>query len=73
MSGFCTRSGPKIATRIRKTTTTPPAIATLSRRSRIQAICPSDRPSIALPATDSGTSGSGPPGPVATSMGTAIV
>ena len=51
----------------------PPPIATLSRRSRIQAICQRERPSIALPGTDSGTSGSGPPGPVATSMGTAIV
>ena len=50
----------------------PPAMATLSRRSRIQAIWPSERPSIALPGTDSGALGSGPPGPVATSIGTAI-
>ncbi len=50
----------------------PPPIATLSRRSRIQAICPSDRPSMALPGTDNGASGDGPPGPVATSIGTAI-
>ena len=61
-----------IATRIRNTTTMPPAIATLSRRSRIQAICPSDRPSMALPGTDNGAPGDGPPGPVATSIGTAI-
>ena len=71
--GFCTRSGPKMATRMRKITTAPPAMATLSRRSRIQAICPRERPSIALPDTDTAASGSGPPGPVATSIGTAIV
>src|SRR6201989_100276 len=73
VSGFCTRYGPKIATRMRKITTMPPAMATLSWRSRIQAICPRDRPSIALPATAGAGVGSGPPGPVATSIGTAIV
>ena len=62
-----------MATRMRKITTTPPAMATLSWRSRIQAICPSERPSMALPDTDSAGSGAGPPGPVATSIGTAIV
>ena len=51
----------------------PPAMATLSCRSRIQAICPRERPSMALPGTVSAGSGSGPPGPVATSIGTAIV
>ena len=51
----------------------PPAMATLSWRSRIQAICPRERPSIALPATAGAGVGSGPPGPVATSIGTAIV
>ena len=51
----------------------PPAMATLSWRSRIQAICPRERPSMALPGTASADVGSGPPGPVATSIGTAIV
>src|SRR6266702_3160774 len=71
--GLCTRNGPKIATTVRKTTMTPPAMATLSRRSRIQAICQRDRPSIALPETVAAGSGAGPLGPVATSIGTAIV
>ena len=48
-----------MATRIRNTTTTPPPMATLSRRSRIQAICPGERPSMACPGTASGASGSG--------------
>src|SRR5215470_4791664 len=51
----------------------PPAIATLSLRSRLHAIWPSDRPSMALSDADNASSGAGPPGPVATSMGTAIV
>ena len=52
----------------------PPAMATLSWRNRSQAICPRERPSMALPDTASAVgSGSGPPGPVATSIGTAIV
>ena len=49
------------------------AAATLSWRSRSQAICPRERPSIALPAKAAAGVGSGPPGPVATSIGTAIV
>ena len=61
-----------MAVRSRSATTTPPPMATLSRRSRIQAICPGERPSMAWPGTVSGASGPGPPGPVATSMGTAI-
>ena len=62
-----------MATRMRKITTMPPTMASLSWRSRIQAICPSERPSMALPETAAVGSGSGPPGPVATSIGTAIV
>src|ERR1700712_3119988 len=42
-------SGAKIATAIRKTMKIPPARATLSLRSRRQAICPRDRPWISLP------------------------
>ena len=38
----------------------PPAMATLSWRSRIQAICPRERPSMALPETDAAGSGAGP-------------
>ncbi len=41
-------SGAKIATRISRMTMTPPARAILSRFSRIQEICQSDRPSIFL-------------------------
>src|SRR5258705_552040 len=44
-------SGAKIATRISRITTTPPASATLSRLSRDQAICHSERPRIGWPPT----------------------
>ena len=44
----CTISGAKIAIRISRMITMPPAIATLSRLSRLQAIWPRERPSIAL-------------------------
>src|SRR5208283_3962890 len=67
------RCGPAIATRTRNRTTMPPPIATLSRRNRIHAICPRDRPWMSLPGTDNAASGAPPPGPVPTSMGTAIV
>src|SRR6266487_2149512 len=71
--GFATRYGPKIAIRMRMTMTMPPPIATLSLRSRLHAIWPRDRPSMALSDADNASSGAGPPGPLATSMGTAIV
>ena len=62
-----------MATKMRKITTPPPTMASLSWRSRIQAICPSERPSMALPETAAVGSGGGPPGLAATSIGTAIV
>ena len=71
--GFATRYGPKIAIRMRMTMTMPPAIATLSLRSRLHAIWLRDRPSMALSDADNASSGAGPPGPDATSIGTAIV
>ena len=40
-------TGAKIAIRISRMTTMPPAMATLSRLSRVQAIWPSERPSMA--------------------------
>ena len=44
MVGSCTKNGPMIETRTRSAMKTPPAMATLSRRSRRQAIWPSERP-----------------------------
>src|SRR5215469_907014 len=51
--GSCTRYGPKMATSSRKRMKIPLPIATLSRFSRIHAIWPSERPSIASPLTPS--------------------
>src|SRR5215831_9803404 len=71
MVGFWTRNGPMMAIRMRTTMTMPPAMATLSRRSRIQAIWPSDRPSIALAPAPSSTD-SGAAASVDTSSGAVI-
>src|SRR5215472_5611721 len=71
--GFATRYGPTIAITMRMMMMMPPAIATLSLCSRLHAIWPRDRPSMALSDADNASSGAGPPGPLATSMGTAIV
>ncbi len=43
-----------IATKIKNTMKMPPPIATRSRRSRIHAICPSERPSMAFRPTPEG-------------------
>ncbi|CAM5252171.1 hypothetical protein SANTM175S_01635 [Streptomyces antimycoticus] len=51
-----TISGAKIATRTRKTTTMPPASASLSRFRRVQAICRSDLPSTDALTTSAATS-----------------
>src|SRR5579862_7532711 len=56
--GSCTRNGPTMAITMRTTIVMPPAIATLSRRSRRQAIWPRDRPAI-----------TGAPGAVAVASG----
>ena len=61
-----------IPTRMRKSTTAPPAMATLSRRSRIQAIWPSDRPSMASPLTPASTFSGATSPETGTSSGAAI-
>src|ERR1700761_1364023 len=74
MFGFCTRYGPKRATRMSRMTIMPPAMATLSCLSLVQAIRPGERPSMDFP-PEAGTPGSGtaPPEPCGTSTGTAIL